>query len=142
MVRTNRNERTTSKRTPQFSVEFPKSDLTIYLLSGISEIFRQMVSTPEFGQRWLETLINGLPRWIFELFSLRNEVSSYSLKESKGKLTIPLPCTNYVKNSFSYKGSVLCNSSPVLAWGRLCSGGKCKKRGPRPTRWDAARGNV
>ena len=29
-----------------FRLEFPKSDLTIYLPSGISEIFRQMVSTP------------------------------------------------------------------------------------------------
>ena len=28
-----------------FRLEFPKSDLTIYLPSGISEIFRQMVST-------------------------------------------------------------------------------------------------
>ena len=28
-----------------FRFEFPKSDLTIYLPSGISEIFRQMVST-------------------------------------------------------------------------------------------------
>ena len=29
-----------------FRLEFPKSDLTIYLPSGISEIFCQMVSTP------------------------------------------------------------------------------------------------
>ena len=29
-----------------FRLEFPKSDLTIFLPSGISEIFRQMVSTP------------------------------------------------------------------------------------------------
>ena len=29
-----------------FRLEFPKSDLTIYHPSGISEIFRQMVSTP------------------------------------------------------------------------------------------------
>ena len=30
-----------------FRLEFPKSDLTIYLPSGISEIFCQMVSTPD-----------------------------------------------------------------------------------------------
>ena len=30
-----------------FRLEFPKSDLTIYLSSRISEIFCQMVSTPE-----------------------------------------------------------------------------------------------
>ena len=29
-----------------FRLEFPKSDLTIYLPSGIFEIFCQMVSTP------------------------------------------------------------------------------------------------
>ena len=29
-----------------FRMEFPKSDLTIYLPSGISEILCQMVSTP------------------------------------------------------------------------------------------------
>ena len=39
-----------------FRLEFPKSDLTIYLPSGISEIFCQMVSTPVllpflFGRR-------------------------------------------------------------------------------------------
>ena len=44
LVRANRNERTTSK--PNFQLEFPKSDLTIYFPSGISEIFCQMVSTP------------------------------------------------------------------------------------------------
>ena len=41
------------KRLPQnlllnFRLEFPKSDLTIYRPSGISEIFCQMVSTPGF----------------------------------------------------------------------------------------------
>ena len=37
-----------------FRLEFPKSDLTIYLPSGISEIFRQMVSTPSlpFSHAW------------------------------------------------------------------------------------------
>ena len=30
-----------------FRLEFPKSDLTIYLPSGISDIFCQMVSTPD-----------------------------------------------------------------------------------------------
>ena len=35
-----------SKLTLNFRLEFPKSDLTIYLPSGISEILFQMVSTP------------------------------------------------------------------------------------------------
>ena len=33
-----------------FRLEFPKSDLTIYLPSGISEIFCQMVSTLGLGK--------------------------------------------------------------------------------------------
>ena len=33
-----------------FRLEFPKSDLTIYLPSGISESFRQMVSTPDLRE--------------------------------------------------------------------------------------------
>ena len=45
LVRTNRNERTTSKRTLQFSVGISEKWITIYLPSGISEIFCQMVST-------------------------------------------------------------------------------------------------
>ena len=35
-----------------FRLEFPKSDLTIYLPSGISEIFLQMVSTPGLTKEW------------------------------------------------------------------------------------------
>ena len=33
-----------------FRLEFPKSDLTIYLTSGISEIFYQVVSTLGLGK--------------------------------------------------------------------------------------------
>ena len=34
------------------------------------------------------------PQYFNSLFSYRNEVSSYSLRDSKGKLAIPLPRTN------------------------------------------------
>ena len=37
-----------------FRLEFPKRGLTIYLPSGISEVFCQMVSTPGNGQRRLD----------------------------------------------------------------------------------------
>ena len=57
---------------------------------------------------------NGLaPQYLNSLFCYRNEVSSYSLRNSKGKLAIPLPHTNYVKNSFSYRGSVPWNILPI-----------------------------
>ena len=58
--------------------------------------------------------LNGLaPQYLKSLFSYRNEVSSYSLRYSEGKLPLPLPRTNCVKNHFSYRGSVLWNSLPI-----------------------------
>ena len=48
-----------------FRLEFPKSDLTIYLPSGISEIFCQMVSTPDVQD--VQCAYN-LPPEIFYLF--------------------------------------------------------------------------
>ena len=49
-------------------------------------------------------------QYLNSLLSYRNEAYSYSLWDSEGKLAIPLPRTNHVKNSFSYRGSVLWNS--------------------------------
>ena len=40
----------------------------------------------------------------------------YSLRDAEGKLNIPRPRTNYLKNSFSYTGAVLWNSLPVGLW--------------------------
>ena len=58
--------------------------------------------------------LNGLTlQYLNSLSSYRNEVSSYSLRDSKDMLAIPLPRTNYVKNSFSYRGLVLRNSLPI-----------------------------
>ena len=37
----------------------------------------------------------------------------YSLRDAEGKLNIPKPHTNYLKNSFSYTGAVLSNSLPL-----------------------------
>ena len=67
-----------------FRLEFPKSDLTIYLPSGISEIFRQMVSTQGLyfvpsiktlreclvylGDFFLESLLCAQRLWILNLF--------------------------------------------------------------------------
>ena len=42
----------------------------------------------------------------------RSSVSNYSLRDTEGKLAIPQPHTNYMKNSFSYSGAVLWNSLP------------------------------
>ena len=39
-------------------------------------------------------------------------ITAYNLRDSDGKLAIPLPRTNYYKNSFGYSGAVLWNSLP------------------------------
>ena len=36
----------------------------------------------------------------------------YSLRDSENKLVVPLPRTNYLKNSFSYSDAALWNSLP------------------------------
>ena len=44
-----------------FRLEFPKSDFTIYLPSGISEIFCQMVSTLGRSRQEAARVLHGLP---------------------------------------------------------------------------------
>ena len=42
-------------------------------------------------------------------------ITSYNLRDSENKLAIPLPRTNYYKNSFGYSRAVLWNSLPSAA---------------------------
>ena len=42
-------------------------------------------------------------------------ITAYSLRDSDGKLVIPLPRTTYQKDSFGYSGAVLWNSLPSAA---------------------------
>ena len=39
--------------------------------------------------------------------------SKFVDRDTEGKLAIPQPHTNYMKNSFSYSGGVLWNSLPI-----------------------------
>ena len=56
--------------------------------------------------------LNGLtPEYMRSMFIYRDTV--YSLRDTEGKLNIPKPRTNYLKNSFSYTGAVLWNSLPA-----------------------------
>ena len=58
--------------------------------------------------------LNGLaPDYPRTMFSSRSDTCAYSLRGSAGKLTVPLPRTNFLKNSFSYGGAVVWNSLPV-----------------------------
>ena len=57
--------------------------------------------------------LNGItPEYLSELFVNRSDVTEYLLRESVNKLAVPLPRTNFLKNSFSYSGAVLWNSLP------------------------------
>ena len=58
--------------------------------------------------------LNGLaPNYLSSKFIQRtNVITSYNLRDCDGKLAIPLPRTNYYKNSFGYSGAVLWNSLP------------------------------
>ena len=42
-------------------------------------------------------------------------ITSYNLRDSDGKLAVPLPPTYYYKNSFGYSSAVLWNSLPSAA---------------------------
>ena len=63
--------------------------------------------------------LNGLaPNYLSSRFIQRSDVvTAYNLRDSDGKLAIPLPRTNYMyyKNSFGYSGAVLWNSLPSAA---------------------------
>lgn len=56
--------------------------------------------------------LNGLaPDYMRSMFTYRD--TSYSLRDTEGKLAIPKPRTNYLKNSFGYSGAMLWNNLPV-----------------------------
>ena len=57
---------------------------------------------------------NGLaPNYLRSKFTYRSNVSSYSFRDTNDNLTIPLPHTDFMKNSFSYSEAVLWNSLPI-----------------------------
>jgi hypothetical protein len=58
--------------------------------------------------------INTLaPEYLRSKFVDRSCVSGYSLRDTVGKLAVPFPRINYLRNSFSYSGAVIWNSLPV-----------------------------
>ena len=51
------------------------------------------------------------PNYLRSVFTNRDSVTSYTLRDTEGKLAVTRPRTNYLKNSFSYSGAVLWNIS-------------------------------
>ena len=61
--------------------------------------------------------LNGLtPVYLSNVFANHSDVTNYSLRDSINKLGVPMPHTNFLKNSFSYSGAVLWNSLPPELW--------------------------
>ena len=55
--------------------------------------------------------LHGLaPDYLCSKFERRK--TAYNLRDSENKLNVPLPRSNYYKNSFSYSGATLWNSLP------------------------------
>ena len=46
----------------------------------------------------------------------KNLLAAVASPITEGKLAIPQPHTNYMKNSFSYSGAVLLKSLPIELW--------------------------
>ena len=58
--------------------------------------------------------LHGLaPDYLCSMFTYCSSITSYSLRDTEGKLAIRKPRTDYLKNSFSYSGAVLWNSLPM-----------------------------
>ena len=58
--------------------------------------------------------LNGLaPDYLRSRFVERSTITGYSLCNTEDKLAVPLPRTNFLKNSFRYSGAVLWNSLPT-----------------------------
>ena len=61
--------------------------------------------------------LNGLALdYLKSMFTDQSAISVYSLWNCEGKLAVPLPRTNFLKNSFSYNGAVMWNSLPTNLW--------------------------
>ena len=59
-----------------------------------------------------KSLYGLAPDYLRSMFVNRSIVANYSLRDTEGKLAIPKPRTDYLRNSFSYSGAVLWNSLP------------------------------
>ena len=58
--------------------------------------------------------LTGLaPDYLKSMFTDRSTISNYSRRNCEVKLAVPLPPTNFLKNSFSYSGVVLWSSLPT-----------------------------
>ena len=60
-----------------------------------------------------KSLNEHAPDYLQTIFNLRDSVTNCTLRDTEGKLTVPAPRTNYLKNSFGYSGAALWNRLPA-----------------------------
>jgi hypothetical protein len=53
------------------------------------------------------------PKYMHSMFTDRESVTSIQLRDTENKLAVPMPRTNYLKNSFGYSSAALWNSLPI-----------------------------
>ena len=59
-----------------------------------------------------KSLNNLAPDYLRAKFVDRDNVTSYTLRDTMSKLAVPKPHINYLKKRFSYSGATLWNSLP------------------------------
>ena len=62
------------------------------------------------------------PDYMHAMFTDRDSVTSIQLRDTENKLAVPMPRTNYLKNSFSYSAVLCC---AVLCCAVLCCAVLC-----------------
>ena len=89
--------------------------LSYYIHIHITESWKNLESQRKFHKAvMVYKSINGLaPNYLSSMFLDRDSVTNYPLRDTEGKLAIPMPHTNFLKNSFGYSGVVLWNSLPI-----------------------------
>ena len=61
---------------------------------------------------WSNLVNNNCPTYLRERFPRTSEIHDYNLRGSNYDLQLPLPKTNFLKRSFSYRGAMAWNQLP------------------------------
>ena len=67
----------------------------------------------QLGLMVFKALNDLVPDYLSSMFTERS-TPGYVLRDSANKLNVPLPRTNYLKKSFSYRGATLWTVYPVV----------------------------
>ena len=91
---------------------YPTSDQ-----DGLHSLYKELPPPPPGAKNALEIMsltayaseTNNRPTYLREQFHRTSEIPDYDLRGSNYNLQIPLPKTNFLKRSFSYRGAMAWN---------------------------------